>query len=138
MSRTLARETAVRLLYQMTFQDDFDWHDTVSNTMDVNGLTEADNDYIDDVLSNLPQYLSIIDQKITTVSHRWRIDRMSKMDRSIMRLSVYEIFYRDDIPASVSINEAVELAKRYGSDESPAFINGLLSSVLSDADEKQE
>ncbi len=138
MSRTLARETAVRLLYQMTFQDDFDWHDTVSNTMDVNGLTEADNDYIDDVLSNLPQYLSIIDQKITTVSHRWRIDRMSKMDLSIMRLSVYEIFYRDDIPASVSINEAVELAKRYGSDESPAFINGLLSSVLSDADEKQE
>ena len=138
MSRTLARETAVRLLYQMTFQDDFDWHDTVSNTMDVNGLTEADNDYIDDVLSNIPQYLSIIDQKITTVSHRWRIDRMSKMDLSIMRLSVYEIFYRDDIPASVSINEAVELAKRYGSDESPAFINGLLSSVLSDADEKQE
>ena len=138
MSRTLARETAVRLLYQMTFHDDFDWHDTVSNTMDVNGLTEADNDYIDDVPSNLPQYLSIIDQKITTVSHRWRIDRMSKMDLSIMRLSVYEIFYRDDIPASVSINEAVELAKRYGSDESPAFINGLLSSVLSDADEKQE
>jgi transcription antitermination protein NusB len=71
-----------------------------------------------------------IDQAITRVSRTWRLDRMARVDRNILRLAVAELLYFPEIPARVSINEAVELAKRYGAAESPAFVNGLLDSAL--------
>ncbi len=135
MSRTLARETATKLLYQLTFQDDCNWNDTLENTLGKDSLTDADIMYIDDVMTNINKHLDTIDGEITNVSHRWRIDRMSKVDLSILRLAVYEIRYREDIPNSVSINEAVEIAKKYGSEESSAFINGLLSSIVNGENE---
>ena len=135
MSRTLARETAARLLYQTTFQNEWDWEDTLDNTIGKENLNNADIEYIDDVMTQINKNLQSIDNEITEVSHRWRIDRMSKVDLSILRLAVYEIRYREDIPESVTINEAVELAKRYGADESSAFINGMLSSIVNKENE---
>jgi N utilization substance protein B len=71
-----------------------------------------------------------IDRHLGQVSRTWRVDRMARVDRNILRLAVAEMLYFPDIPARVSINEAVELAKRYGAAESPAFVNGLLDSAI--------
>ena len=71
-----------------------------------------------------------IDETITSISRTWRVDRMARVDRNILRLAVAEMLYLPDIPGRVTINEAVELAKRFGAAESPAFINGLLDSAI--------
>jgi transcription antitermination factor NusB len=71
-----------------------------------------------------------LDGIIRQSSKNWRLERMSIVDRSIIRLGVFELVFIDDIPSKVSIDEAVELGKRYGSDESKAFINGVLDNVL--------
>ncbi len=70
-----------------------------------------------------------IDDVINGASDNWRLSRMAIVDRNILRLSVYEILYIDDIPPSVTINEAIEIAKRYGSADSPSFINGILDNI---------
>ena len=71
-----------------------------------------------------------IDEQLTEVSQKWRLNRMNKVDLAILRLAAYEIRFQDDIPVRVSINEAVELAKLYGGDESPQFVNGVLGNFL--------
>jgi N utilization substance protein B len=70
-----------------------------------------------------------INQIINETSENWKIDRMSAVDRNILRFSVFEILFLDDIPENVTINEAIEIAKRYGTGESPAFINGILDKI---------
>jgi N utilization substance protein B len=70
-----------------------------------------------------------IDELIERHSHNWRLDRMSRIDRNVLRLGVFELKYRPDIPRKVSINEAVELGKNFGTEESSAFVNGLLDRV---------
>ena len=75
------------------------------------------------ILANVPQ----IDEKLNQVAKGWKTSRMARADLAVLRLAVYEILYDEDIPASVAINEAVELAKTYGSDASASFINGVLA-----------
>jgi len=70
-----------------------------------------------------------IDRLIEQHSHNWRLDRMSRIDRNVLRLGVFELKYRPDIPKKVSLNEAVELGKNFGTEESSAFVNGLLDRV---------
>ncbi|HSP79909.1 MAG TPA: transcription antitermination factor NusB [Myxococcaceae bacterium] len=72
-----------------------------------------------------------IDRLIEEHSHNWRLDRMSRIDRNVLRLGVFELKYRPDIPKKVSLNEAVELGKNFGTEESSAFVNGLLDRVAS-------
>lgn len=74
---------------------------------------------------NLPE----IDAKIASLSAHWRLERMPRVDLTILRLCCSELIFRDDIPKSMAINEAVELAKRFGAEESPSFVNGLLDKV---------
>ena len=70
-----------------------------------------------------------IDQHISKHAENWRLERMSVIDRNILRLAVFELIYQNDIPASVAINEAVEIAKRYSTDDSGPFINGILDAM---------
>jgi N utilization substance protein B len=67
-----------------------------------------------------------IDERLADASENWRVERMSPVDRNILRIALYEMFHRDDIPPRVSINEAIELAKRFGTEDSRAFVNGVL------------
>jgi N utilization substance protein B len=82
-------------------------------------------------------YRSEIDQLLTSASAHWRLERMSIVDRNILRLALYEMVYCTDIPPKVSINEAVDLGKTFGSEESSAFINGVLDHILLDLRKKQ-
>jgi N utilization substance protein B len=89
-----------------------------------------DREFAETLVRAATEHREAIDSGIGQVSRTWRVDRMARVDRNILRLALAEMLYMPDIPARVSINEAVELAKRYGAAESPAFVNGLLDSAI--------
>jgi N utilization substance protein B len=76
-----------------------------------------------------------IDERIARQAENWRVERMPAVDRNILRLAVYELLHQPDVPAAAVLNEAIELAKRYGSEQSGAFINGLLDAMVLALDE---
>jgi N utilization substance protein B len=82
-----------------------------------------------DLVQGVGGHQDEIDKLIEEHSHNWRLDRMAKVDRSVLRVAVYELRFRDDIPKKVTLNEAVELGKRFGTEESSAFINGVLDRI---------
>ena len=86
--------------------------------------------HIEDIIEGCSRNMEKIDNIIRRNSKGWKFERISKVDLSILRLALYEILYRDDIPESVSINEAVELAKKYGGEKTGSFINGILGSFI--------
>ena len=116
-------------LYEAQFRDgekDVN-HLDIEQRVDENPISEADREYIkareEAILAKLPE----IDAAISEKAVGWTIERMGMADLAIIRLAVYEIMFDDDIPVSVAINEAVELAKKYGREESGGFVNGVLA-----------
>jgi len=85
--------------------------------------------YAEALVAGVVEKKGELDDLIRKFSQHWRLDRMSLVDRNILRLGAFELCYRPDIPARVVINEAIELAKRYGTDDSGAFVNGILDSI---------
>ena len=85
--------------------------------------------YAKKLLDGVQEKADAINQLISKYAENWRLERMSVIDRNILRLAVYEVHYQDDVPVSVAINEAVEIAKRYSTDDSGPFINGILDSM---------
>lgn len=128
MSRKLAREMAVCFLFQVEFQKE-NIKEQVENFLDSYGEANYDEDYFLEVINGVMNSLKEIDELIEAKSKDWVIERIAKMDLPILRVAIYEMKHRDDIPVGVSINEAVELAKKYGSDDSAKFINGLLGQI---------
>ncbi|WP_069649483.1 transcription antitermination factor NusB [Caloranaerobacter ferrireducens] len=129
MSRKIARETAVKLLYQMEINEDFT-EQTKENFLKNNRFKKDEIEYLDRVFKHIIEKLSIIDSKIEKYSEGWKINRIAKVDLSILRLAIFEIMYMDDIPVEVSINEALEISKKYSTEESSRFINGLLGGFV--------
>lgn len=132
MGRRAAREIAMKLVYQLEIQKD-SREEQIRQTLEQENLTENDTNYINDVVEGVFKNLEQIDKTIDLYSKGWKLSRISKVDLSILRLSIYEISYRSDIPFNVSINEAVELAKNYSGQESSSFINGILGKVSKEA-----
>ncbi len=128
MGRRASREMAMKLLYQLEIQKG-DREAQKTLFFEENTLAENDRAYVNDVIDGVFANLDYIEDIIEKYSKGWKISRISKIDLSIMRLSIYEICFRDDIPFSVSVNEAVELAKKYSSDDAGSFINGILSKM---------
>lgn len=93
-------------------------------------VSEENREYLKERAKAVAGKAAEIDESINQVAKGWKTGRMSKTDLSILRLAVYEMKYDDRIPVSVAINEAVELAKKFGSDESPAFVNGILAKLV--------
>ena len=150
MSRKLAREIAFKIVFSNNFQfedaESLDTNETTKiqllenliedrtseeDTKNVNDdISAEDKKYITEVTQGIAEKLEELDEKIKPYLKGWTMDRIAKTDLAILRLAVYEIFYRDDIPYKVSINEAVELAKAFCDDASPSFINGVLAGVV--------
>ena len=130
MSRKVAREVAMKLAFARLFGCD----DTYAEVLEKSGIkdvpSESDIEFAEALLQGINEKSEEIDALINEISYEWSAERMSRGDYSILRIAIYEICYRDDIPDSVSINEAVELAKQFGGDQSPAFINGILGTVV--------
>ncbi|MBE5937525.1 MAG: transcription antitermination factor NusB [Lachnospiraceae bacterium] len=96
----------------------------------IENLEESDNAYIHDRVFDIISKLDVIDKEISEKTVDWEISRMAKVDLTILRLAYYEIKFDDDVPENVAINEAVEIAKIYGGDNSPSFVNGVLAKLV--------
>lgn len=90
---------------------------------------QENRDYLTNKCNDIFSHITELDEAINEVSSGWKTSRMSKVDLTIIRLAVYEMRYEEDIPVAVSINEAVELAKKYGTDDSASFVNGILAKL---------
>ena len=132
MSRKLSREFAMKMLYQMELRGDDDRDEQLELAFEESErpYNKNDREYIEDIVRGVFNNLGELDSLVENHAKGWRLSRIAKIDLSILRLSIYEIKYRDDIPFNISINEAVELAKKYGTEESGSFINGILSKAV--------
>lgn len=92
-------------------------------------LSEDTREFCEDLVKGTFEHSDEIDRLIEETSSNWRLDRMPVVDRNILRMAVYEFLYRDDIPLTVTINEAIELGKKFGTEDSGAFINGVLDKI---------
>ena len=129
MGRRETRECAMKFIFQTMIQKE-DVEEQIGRFCEENELTEAgERSYFLDVVHGVAEHAEELDARIARHAKGWTINRMPKVDLSIMRLSTFEMAYCKDIPASVSINEAVELSKHYGDDQSKSFVNGVLAKV---------
>ncbi len=126
MTRHEERELIISLLYEYTFYEGTTPSDFISANSEVNEIPL--NDYVKDTFLSIADKLEEIDKPIAEFSVGWKVSRMSKVTRSILRLAVYEIIFTDTPPKAV-INEAVELSKTFAEDKAPAFINGILNKI---------
>lgn len=131
MSRKKSREVAMELLYQMSINKDSveDTIETFIDNTDYN-LDEIDIDFVTKALNGVQNNVNDIDKNIEEYLVKWKLSRISKINLAILRICTYEVFYDKDIPERVSINEAIELAKKYSEESSVPFINGVLDKIL--------
>ena len=130
MTRRECREHLMIMLFQREFYKLEELPEQVALYLeDVPSAKSDDLAYIREKYDKVLEQVDDIDSMIEEVSEGWKIKRMGRVDLSIMRLAVYEMKYDEDIPVRVAINEAVEIAKKYGQDNSPSFVNGILAKV---------
>lgn len=123
------------MAFQTLFQIDLGKNDleaALEYRLSETTLNQQDMDYVRRAVRGVNQQLPALDRQINAVAEGWEVHRLGSIDRSILRLAIYEIVFMDDIPVGVAVNEAVELAKEFGDDNSPRFINGLLGTVVRD------
>ncbi|MFA4983837.1 MAG: transcription antitermination factor NusB [Candidatus Omnitrophota bacterium] len=132
--RTQSREFALQLLYQIDISGDKDCDAALNNLWERQEKdTAADvKDFAAELFRGVVANLKEIDSRIAQYASNWQIGRMAVVDRNILRLASYELIFRDDIPPKVSINEAIELAKKYSGPEAAKFVNGILDKVKSE------
>ena len=130
MSRRKAREMALQVLFQMDFNDNQPDVALAAIIDETGGISQRAKVYAQNLVSGTIANLAEIDTTISSLSAEWSIERMAGVDRNIARMAIYEMnFGAEKLTPNVVINEAVELAKSYGSDDSSRFINGILGSL---------
>lgn len=132
MTRRTLREQIFKLLFRIEFinSEEMDEQKDLFFTTSDEEFSEEDSKYVQDKYEKIVEKVADIDAAINDKTKGWSTDRMSKVDLTIIRLGVYEIVYDDDIPNTVAINEAVELAKKFGQDESYSFVNSVLDKFI--------
>ena len=136
-TRRRAREFALQILYQLDVQEQLSDEQAIgmfwksfAATAEAEGALAVDlgeiQPFAEKLVRGVREHLAEIDGQIQSVSKNWRLERMARVDRNLLRLALYELKFVDDVPAKVAINEAIEIAKRYGTSESSAFVNGIL------------
>ena len=141
MSRRLAREYAIQFLYSLEYNKDenmeqlleefFETQKT-SESISEDRLTKKDKEFFNLLVDGTNEQKEFIDKKIMDNSLGWQKERIAKVDLSILRLGVFELFFVEDIPESVTANEAIEMAKRFSTEESSSFINGIIGKIIRD------
>ena len=137
MSRKKARESVILLLYHWDMNSYSS--ENIATTLDetvvgeVIGsetLNDDDNLYINSIIEGIQEKVESIDEAIEAETVGWKINRLPKVDLAVLRLGIFELLYRDDIPEAVTINECVDIAKHYSTENSGTFINGVLSTIM--------
>ena len=135
-TRRRAREFALQILYQLDVQQlsgdqaiALFWRNFAA-TAEAEGAAAVDlgevQPFAEKLVRGVHEHLAELDAQIQGASKNWRLERMARVDRNLIRLALYELKYAEDVPAKVAINEAIEIAKRFGTSESSAFVNGIL------------
>ena len=141
MQRSAMRELAFKFIYGLEVQKNINDLEQLDIFEESNELTdEKVIDYLKDIQNGLIEYSQEIDNLIEkNLKEKWTLDRISKVNLSLLKIAIYEMLYKD-LPYKVAINEVVELAKTYSDDQAPVFINGVLASVVKDKnlDKKEE
>lgn len=132
--RSRAREIALQALYQR------DQNKSMSQEDAINFLARrlAEPELLElgkSLFLGVTQHVTAIDQRLAEVADNWSVERMAVVDRNVLRLGIYELYHGPELPFKIVLDEAIELAKRYGSEESPAFVNGILDKI---ANEKKQ
>ena len=128
--RRKARELSLQMLYMLDIVGAKDMRAQLHLFWENYGQIAASRLFAMELTMGVYQHLNEIDQTISQSSHNWKLNRMSYVDRNLLRLAVYELLYCPDIPPKVSINEAIEISKRFGDKDSGAFINGILDQIF--------
>lgn len=147
MSRTLAREDAFKLIFEMELTDisareALDYlYDTAENTNEMwaqQSVSAANKAYLEKIVSGIEEKKDYLNEKIAPLLKKWTLNRLSKVNLSSLKLAFFEIEFMEDIPYKVTANETVKIAKKYGGDESGAFVNGVIGTYLNSLDKKGE
>ncbi|MCG6552057.1 MAG: transcription antitermination factor NusB [Candidatus Magnetominusculus sp. LBB02] len=129
MTRRQAREYVLQSLFQYEFTKSVASTAEIRQRLEYKSPSDDIIEFIEDLIGGVIKHLKEIDETIQSVSKNWELQRIASVDRNIIRFAVYELLYRADIPAAVTINEAVDIAKRYSTLESFSFINGILDTI---------
>ena len=130
MKRTEQREHIFKLIFGADFNEESEQGTQTELYLEqIEGATEKDMQYISKKAQKIIEKIDEIDTLINEHTTGWKTGRMNKVDLTILRLAVYEMKWDEDVPTGVAINEAVELAKKYGADESSSFVNGILAKI---------
>lgn len=131
MSRRELREQLFKLLFRVEFMEPEEMTEQKRLFFtDEDAAQGEDAEYISEKFEKIKEKLEEIDKQINEKAEKWSTTRMGKVDVTLIRLAVYEILYDESVPAGVAINEAVELAKKFGQDASPSFVNGILAKFV--------
>jgi N utilization substance protein B len=129
MKRRKAREHALQILFQLDIKKEKPSAAVLKNFWAEYQPDEEVKAFAEEIVKGTFKYVTKINRLIQDCAQNWSLDRMAVVDRNVLRMAIYEILYRMDIPTSVTINEAIEIAKKYGTEESGAFVNGILDRV---------
>lgn len=130
MGRSELRQHIFKMLFLIEFNGKDEMPEQIELYLDkIEELSDEDREYIVKKHAAIVEKVEEIDEILNTNTTGWKTTRMNKVDLTILRLAVYEIQWDEDVPAGVAINEAVELAKKYSSEEGPSFINGVLGKI---------
>lgn len=131
MSRSELREHIFRMLFRIEFNNEAELPEQETLYFDLlEECSEKEQEYILNKYRAIKERVEEIDNLLNELSEGWKTTRMNRVDLTILRLATYEIKWDEDVPTGVAINEAVELAKRYSSDQGPSFVNGVLAKVV--------
>ena len=133
MSRRKSRQTILEILFRDEFHSDFSRKNnkkTIRSFLKNENLTKLDDKFILDILKGIKEHKIDIDKIIAKHAKNWKKERISLVDLNIMRIAVFEILFYPDVPDKSALNEALELAKKYGEKKSVSFINGILDQIL--------
>ena len=126
--RRQSREAALYAIFMCDFLNQWNM-DAANFCFDHFSVVKVAREYAEVICQGVIENLTRIDSRLTRASENWSLSRMGRVDRALLRIATFEIEYLQEVPANVAINEAIEIAKRYGAEESPTFINGVLDRV---------
>ncbi|HZK11579.1 MAG TPA: transcription antitermination factor NusB [Atribacterota bacterium] len=126
--RRLSREISLKVLFQIDLVNT-SVEETLKYTFENNKYSDKVKEFTLTLVKGVMSHLSEVDKTISNYTNNWSLERITNIDRNILRIAIYEMLYLENIPKSVSINEAVELAKKYGTKSSFSFVNGVLGKI---------
>ncbi len=138
MNRHLARTLAMQTLYEWDFQSEKPLEDLLLANLEATDHADDDASFVKHLVEGVVAHKEEIDGFIQKTAPEWPLDQISVVDKSILRLAIYELIHEQDVPAKVAINEAVELAKTFGGDNTSKFVNGVLGTVYRQSDRYKE